>query len=104
MTRSGFVQILFNLVGNALKFTENGDVRVTISPIRTVRGEGAAQWVLFSISDTGIGISDDQMRNIFQPFAQGESSYTRRFQGAGLGLSIVKKLVALVGGSLTIEK
>lgn len=96
-------QILFNLVGNALKFTENGDVRVTISPIRTIRGEGGTQWVLFSISDTGIGISDEQIRNIFQPFAQGESSYTRRFQGAGLGLSIVKKLVALVGGSLTIE-
>ena len=93
-------QILFNLVGNAIKFTPEGEVRVIVEPLRR---QGASQWVLFIVCDSGIGISDSQMQEIFLPFTQVETSYTRRFQGAGLGLSIVKKLVELMGGSLALE-
>ncbi|EKO39753.1 MAG: PAS domain S-box [Solidesulfovibrio magneticus str. Maddingley MBC34] len=93
-------QILFNLAGNAIKFTEHGSVRIqaTLLPSK----DGQAQ-MLFMVRDTGIGISDEQLKDIFEPFVQGEESYTRRYQGAGLGLSIVRKLVKLQGGELAID-
>ncbi|MHC1791982.1 PAS domain S-box protein [Solidesulfovibrio sp.] len=97
-TRVG--QILFNIVGNAIKFTEKGLVRLDISPLLR---NNDTQHILFVVSDTGIGISTEQQRNIFEPFVQGDGSYTRRFQGAGLGLSIVRRLVALLGGELAID-
>ena len=93
-------QILFNLVGNAIKFTDYGRVSVEVTPLGLHNGLFI---VLFSISDTGIGIPDDLLRVIFEPFAQAEETYTRRFQGAGLGLSIVYKLVSIMGGGLAIE-
>ena len=93
--------ILFNLVGNAVKFTEKGAVRVEISQLP--RGAGHGGRLLFTVSDTGIGIADEKLKNIFEPFVQAEESYTRTFQGAGLGLSIVRNLVTLMGGSLAIE-
>lgn len=94
-------QILFNLVGNAVKFTENGRVRVEAA-LLPYPGESSVK-VLFTVSDTGIGIKDDQLTEIFEPFVQAEEMYSRRFQGAGLGLSIVKKLVRLMHGELAIE-
>ncbi len=94
-------QILFNLVGNALKFTEKGRVLVEVAQLP--RMSPATTRILFTVSDTGIGISDTELKNIFEPFAQAEGSYTRRFQGAGLGLSIVRKLVALMDGTLAID-
>jgi len=93
-------QILFNLVGNAIKFTEKGGVRVEISPLGSPRGDHIM--VLFIVSDTGIGIPDDQLARILEPFTQVESNYTRRFQGAGLGLSIVRKLVRIMNGNMSI--
>lgn len=94
-------QILTNLVGNALKFTSEGSVTMEanqLSPIDTDQCR-----VLFSVSDTGIGISDDKLAEVFEPFTQGAEGFTRKFQGAGLGLSICKRLVALMGGNLSVE-
>jgi CheY-like chemotaxis protein len=94
-------QILFNLVGNAIKFTETGSVHVQAHLLPC----GAADRIriLFMVRDTGIGISDGQLAAVFEPFVQAEDSYTRTYQGAGLGLSIVRKLVGLLGGTLAID-
>ena len=94
-------QILFNLVGNALKFTEKGAVHVEAAPQQ--RTAGADIRVLFTVSDSGIGIPESCLTGVFEPFVQAEGAYTRRFQGAGLGLSIVRKLVQLLGGDLSID-
>ena len=94
-------QILFNLVGNAIKFTPGG--RVTIEALPLGPGVSTTVRVLFIVSDTGIGISDDMLKTIFEPFTQAEGAYSRNFQGAGLGLSIVKKLVLLMDGELAID-
>lgn len=94
-------QILFNIIGNALKFTEKGSVRVEVSPLPQSR-EGQLR-VLFIVTDTGIGIADAFMQTIFEPFVQAEGSYARKFQGAGLGLSIVRRLVSLMNGELAID-
>lgn len=93
-------QILFNLVGNAVKFTESGSVSLELTPLQA---KGRTVRLLISVIDTGIGIHADQMSELFQPFAQVENSYTRRFQGAGLGLSIVRRLVSLLGGSIDMD-
>jgi len=94
-------QIIFNLAGNGIKFTERGGVRIQACPL-PAGGDGRIR-VLFTVADTGIGISDDLLEKIFSPFVQGEASYVRRFQGAGLGLSIVRRLVRLMGGTLAVE-
>ena len=94
-------QILFNLVGNAVKFTENGLVRVEAALLPYSHKSSIK--ILFTVSDTGIGIQDDQIKEIFEPFVQAEGTYARRFQGAGLGLSIVRKLVRLMRGELAID-
>lgn len=94
-------QILFNLVGNAIKFTSSGRVTVEVHPL--AMQDAMTVRVLFIVSDTGIGISDDLLKTIFEPFTQADDSYSRNFQGAGLGLSIVKRLVVLMGGELAID-
>ncbi|SHO52264.1 ATP-binding protein [Desulfopila aestuarii] len=94
-------QILFNLVGNAIKFTENGKVKVELEFIPS-RHEEIVMMVI-AVHDTGIGITDEQIKEIFEPFVQAEGTYTRRFQGAGLGLSIVRKLVHLMDGEVAID-
>ena len=94
-------QVLFNLVGNALKFTQQGSVCMDISALNT-KGSPCCQ-VHFCIADTGIGIPEDRLGEIFEPFRQVENSYTRSYQGAGLGLSIVRRLVSLMDGTITIE-
>ena len=94
-------QILFNLAGNALKFTSEGGVQVGITSLG--RDAGGAQRLLFCVSDTGPGIGDDVLPRIFEPFVQGEDSYVRRHQGAGLGLAIVRRLVTAMGGNLSID-
>ncbi len=94
-------QILLNLVGNAVKFTPAGSVRVEAWRLADT-GSGRIR-ILFGVADTGIGIPDDHLAAIFTPFTQVDGSYSRRFQGAGLGLTIVRRLVALMGGSLAIE-
>ena len=94
-------QILFNLVGNAVKFCEKGFVRVEASALPH-RNQNEFR-VLFTVSDSGIGLSDELLAVVFEPFVQAEGSYARKFQGAGLGLSIVRKLVKLMRGELSID-
>ena len=93
-------QILFNLVGNALKFTERGGVTVRAS---TAPLGGGRTRVTLAVEDTGIGIDDEQRVRLFQPFAQADSSTTRRFGGTGLGLSIVRRLAELMDGEIAVE-
>jgi PAS domain S-box-containing protein len=93
-------QILFNLVGNALKFTKHGSVKLEMTSLGV--GKDETYNVLFTVSDTGIGIPDDKLDGLFKPFVQVDGSYTRSFQGAGLGLAIVKRLVDLMGGNVSV--
>ncbi len=93
-------QVLTNLVGNALKFTEHGEVVVTIERDTQSRDPGALR---FSVSDTGIGIEPEKLTSIFSPFAQADSSTTRKYGGSGLGLAIVERLVQLMGGRVWVQ-
>ncbi len=93
-------QILFNLTGNALKFTNKGSVTVQMVPLASQK-RGQCR-ILISISDTGIGIPEGKLKDLFKPFVQVDGSYTRSFQGAGLGLAIVKRLVNLMDGSISV--
>ena len=93
-------QVLTNLIGNALKFTSEGEV-VLAARLRTVE-EGCAT-IHFSVSDTGIGIPKSHHASIFDSFSQADGSTTRKFGGTGLGLSIASNLVGLMGGSITLE-
>jgi PAS domain S-box-containing protein len=100
--KSRLRQILFNLVGNAIKFTDQGSVTIAVHPLGPDPRNGRAR-LLFSVSDTGIGIPDDKVDHIFEPFTQVDGSYVRRHQGAGLGLGIVKRLIGLLGGAMCID-
>lgn len=93
-------QVLTNLVGNALKFTDRGEVVVTVARDTQSRDPGALR---FSVSDTGIGIAPEKLTSIFSAFAQADSSTTRRYGGSGLGLAIVERLVHLMGGRVWVE-
>jgi len=93
-------QVLANLVGNALKFTPSGGVSLEVSRLSDLR-PGQCR-LFFSVRDTGIGIPDDKLGLLFRPFSQVSEGYTRSHQGAGLGLSICKRLVDLMGGSMAV--
>ena len=93
-------QILLNLVGNAVKFTDHGRVTVSVG-LDSVSDEAAT--VRLVIADTGIGIPLEEQEHIFEPFAQADSSSTRRHEGTGLGLTITKQLVTLMNGGIAIE-
>ena len=96
-------QIIVNLVGNALKFTETGDVQVGVRPDPTIgRPEGVVS-LLFEVSDTGIGIANDKLDTIFDRFTQADGSTTRQYGGTGLGLAICKELTELMGGGIGVE-
>jgi len=100
-------QVLVNLVGNALKFTETGEVRVEVQKLDASETELAADSqalrLRFSVHDTGIGMTREQIAHIFEPFTQADGSITRRFGGTGLGLTIVQRLVLLMGGQVQVE-
>ncbi|WP_320170816.1 response regulator [Maridesulfovibrio sp.] len=94
-------QILFNLLGNAIKFTETG--LISIESFTLPSPEESRERLFLSVTDTGVGIPDDRIKDIFESFTQVDGSRTRKYQGVGLGLSIVKRLVSLMNGSMTIE-
>ncbi|MFT4068618.1 MAG: transporter substrate-binding domain-containing protein [Paraburkholderia sp.] len=105
-------QILFNLLGNAIKFTPEGEVGVSVSVTATAHGgvlqapaqsPGQTQTFEITVHDTGIGIAPDVQASLFEPFVQAESSTTRRFGGTGLGLTICRKLIELMKGTLTLR-
>ena len=96
-------QIIMNLVGNAIKFTERGEVKVSIRSVSQRDCKEEEYRIKFVVSDTGIGIRPDKLEVIFDTFQQADGSTTRRFGGTGLGLSISKKLVGLMGGDLWVE-
>jgi signal transduction histidine kinase len=87
-------QVLLNLLSNAVKFTEQGEIRV--SAVRE------ADWYVTSVSDTGIGITQDELERLFKPFYQIDTGLSRKYEGTGLGLSICKKLVELMGGTIRV--
>lgn len=93
-------QILINLVGNAVKFTQSGGVAITID---VEPGDGCDWRMLWIIEDTGIGMSTDQIQRVFTRYAQGDQSTTRVFGGTGLGLPISHELVELMGGQIEVE-
>lgn len=93
-------QVLVNLVGNAFKFTEKGRVEVKAEQIKCEKGQVA---IRFSVTDTGIGVSEEKLSNLFKSFEQIDSSTTRKYGGTGLGLAIVKNLVGLMGGTVDVE-
>lgn len=88
-------QILLNLIGNAIKFTSRGEITLSV--------EGGRETIHFAVADTGIGIPQDRLQAIFQPFVQVDTSTTRRFGGTGLGLSICAHLVRLMGGAIEVK-
>lgn len=92
-------QILLNLINNAAKFTTVGEVSLDI---RMIAKQANQYHLTFSVSDTGIGMSEDQIKNLFDPFSQGDASINRRFGGTGLGLSIVKSLVEMMSGEIQV--
>lgn len=93
-------QLLFNLVGNAVKYTPEGRIDVNVLRLPP-HGENGIR-VLFVVADSGLGVPPDELRRIFHPFSRGEAGYVRRQTGVGLGLSIVRRLVQLMGGSLCL--
>ncbi|MDH3701263.1 MAG: ATP-binding protein [Alphaproteobacteria bacterium] len=89
-------QALLNLLGNAAKFTKNGEVRLEVT-------QEGAEWLNFIVSDTGVGISDDRLNEILEPFTQGDVSISNEYGGTGLGLTITKSLTELLCGRLSVE-
>ncbi len=95
-------QILINLASNAVKFTSRGEVEIRVKPADQAQTQGWTR-LRFSIRDTGIGMSRDQIARLFQPFTQGDASTTRKHGGTGLGLAISRQLVEMMGGSITVH-
>jgi signal transduction histidine kinase len=92
-------QMVFNLLSNACKFTKDGTVTIDVK----ASSKGNREFVSFAVSDSGIGITDEQMAKLFQPFSQADSSTTRNFGGTGLGLTITKKFSEILGGEIVVS-
>lgn len=92
-------QSLTNLLSNACKFCENGTISLAVHRMK----KGSLDWFSFKVTDTGIGIPEDQMENIFLEFSQGDSSTTRKYGGTGLGLAISQRYCRMMGGDITVE-
>ena len=93
-------QILLNLASNAVKFTDKGKIVIRA---KLLENKGNSALLQFSVKDTGIGLSEEQIKKLFQPFTQADTSTTRKYGGTGLGLSISQKLVNLMNGDIWVE-
>jgi signal transduction histidine kinase len=91
-------QVLFNLLDNAAKFTNQGTIRLTVTHETNLQ----AAWINFTISDTGIGLTAEQMQNLFQEFSQADPSITRQYGGTGLGLALSRHYCRMMGGDITV--
>jgi signal transduction histidine kinase/DNA-binding response OmpR family regulator len=91
-------QSLFNLLSNACKFTERGTVALAVAR----EGDDVGEWITFAVSDTGIGLTPEQIGRLFQEFSQAEASTTRRYGGTGLGLALSRRLCQMMGGEITV--
>ncbi|WP_405154994.1 sensor histidine kinase [Paenibacillus sp. FSL K6-0108] len=96
-------QILRNLISNAIKFTHQGKVTLTVSTRQIKKSGFQSHWIVFSVQDTGIGIAEDKHQSIFEAFQQADGSISRKFGGTGLGLSISRDLARLLDGSIELE-
>lgn len=96
-------QVLINILGNAVKFTEKGEIVLTVEPVPQSVSKNANRFLQFSIQDTGIGIPDDKLEAVFEKFTQSDSSITRKYEGTGLGLAISKQLVEMMGGKIWMQ-
>jgi signal transduction histidine kinase len=92
-------QILLNLLSNAAKFTDKGSIRLSVSKLM----QGTQQYVQFLVADTGIGMTQGQVTQLFQAFSQGDSSTSRRYGGTGLGLAITKAFTDMLGGTIEVQ-
>ncbi|MDP2854480.1 MAG: response regulator [Smithellaceae bacterium] len=96
-------QVLMNLLGNAIKFTEKGEIVLTVLPLTEDAPGKTPRFLQFSVRDTGIGIPAEQMNAVFEKFTQSDSSITRKYEGSGLGLTISRQIVELMGGKIWVE-
>jgi len=94
-------QVLINLLGNAIKFTHRGEILVSVSKVRDL--ENGRVEVGFEVKDTGIGIPEEKLPQLFEAFSQVDSSTTRKYGGSGLGLAICKRLVTMMGGRIIVK-
>jgi signal transduction histidine kinase len=92
-------QVLFNLLGNACKFTRNGHIELQA----TLESLSSGTWVIFRVRDSGIGMTPEQAHIVFEPFTQADASTSRKYGGTGLGLTISRRFCELMGGSIHVE-
>jgi signal transduction histidine kinase len=93
-------QILYNLISNAAKFTTQGEITLGVSRETASAAMNDEDWIVLRVSDTGIGLSEEQIQQLFRPFVQGDTSTTRKFGGTGLGLAITKHFCQMLGGDI----
>ena len=92
-------QVLSYLLGNAVKFTRGGTIRIRVTPVP----ERGTNWMRFEVRDTGIGIPPDVARNLFEDFMQADTSDSRKYDGTGLGLALGRRLARMMGGDITLD-
>jgi signal transduction histidine kinase len=98
-------QTLFNLLSNAAKFTERGIIRLGVAKVEIERPDSADRepWLVFTVADTGVGMSTEERRHLFQPFSQANPTTARKYGGTGLGLALAKRFCDLMGGAIVVD-